>query len=79
LEADWLIGMNGMPAVTTTRLSVISQRVTTVGRIQSLTLATIVNRGIEICFFKMTKFWEVVESFRIYRGLDDDIPQKIKN
>jgi DNA topoisomerase-3 len=51
-EADWLIGINGTRAVTTHMFSLHSKQVATVGRVQTPTLAMIVNRDCEITNFK---------------------------
>ncbi|MDR2603038.1 MAG: DNA topoisomerase 3 [Puniceicoccales bacterium] len=75
-EADWLIGINGTRAVTTKMFPVMARQVATVGRVQTPTLAMIVNRDIEIANFKPTKFWRILGTFSIHNGSYDGILQK---
>ncbi|MDR2778689.1 MAG: DNA topoisomerase 3 [Puniceicoccales bacterium] len=75
-EADWLIGINGTRAITTKMFPIMSRQVATVGRVQTPTLAMIVNRDIEISNFKPTKFWRIFGTFGIHNGPYDGILQK---
>ncbi|MDR2737355.1 MAG: DNA topoisomerase 3, partial [Puniceicoccales bacterium] len=75
-EADWLIGINGTRAVTMKMFTAISRQVATVGRVQTPTLAMIVNRDAEIGNFKPTKFWKIFGTFGIHSGKYDGVLQK---
>jgi DNA topoisomerase-3 len=75
-EADWLIGINGTRAITTKMFSMASRQVATVGRVQTPTLAMIVNRDFEINNFKPTKFWKIVGTFEIHEGQYNGVFQK---
>ncbi len=66
-EADWLVGING------TRLfSVLYNKTLKVGRVQTPTLAMLVNRESEIEKFKKEPFYTVhlSDGWRLYRNLD---------
>lgn len=63
-EADWLVGMNGSRAFTLHYGSLLS-----IGRVQTPTLAIIVNRQEEIDNFVPKDYWEVVLSLTQGRGL----------
>jgi DNA topoisomerase IA len=60
------------------KFSVMSRQVATMGRVETPTLAKIVNYDIEISNLKPTKFQRVLGSFGIRNGRDDHILQKIK-
>ncbi|MDR1595789.1 MAG: DNA topoisomerase 3 [Puniceicoccales bacterium] len=75
-EADWLIGINGTRALTTKMFSIVSKQVATVGRVQTPTLAMIVNRDREISNFKPAKFWKISGAFRTDEGEYAGILQK---
>ena len=71
-EADWLVGMNATRAATTKAGSV--RKVLSLGRVQTPTLALIVNRDLAIAAFVPQDYWEVEASFerrrrRHYAGL----------
>lgn len=62
--ADWLVGLNA------TRLYSLKHKTKlSVGRVQTPTLAMIVNRHKEIMNFKPVKYYEVKASFEGYSGL----------
>jgi len=65
-EADWLVGMNGTRAATTRAGSV--RKVLSVGRVQTPTLALIVNRDLAIDAFVPEDYWEVEAAFRTTEG-----------
>ncbi|MDR3273993.1 MAG: DNA topoisomerase 3, partial [Puniceicoccales bacterium] len=77
-EADWLIGINGTRAVTTRMFSSRSKQVATVGRVQTPTLAMIVNRDCEIANFKPVKYWRIIGEFEIKEGKYQGIFQKFE-
>jgi DNA topoisomerase-3 len=56
-EADWLVGMNATRAATTKAGSV--RKVLSLGRVQTPTLALIVNRDLAIAAFVPEDYWEV--------------------
>jgi DNA topoisomerase-3 len=75
-EADWLIGINGTRAITTRMFSARSKQVATVGRVQTPTLAMIVNRDYDIANFKPRKYWRLIGEFKILDGEYQGIFQK---
>ena len=78
-EADWLVGMNATRAATTKAGSI--RKVLSLGRVQTPTLALIVNRDLAIAAFVPQDYWEVEAGFEVAggaqlqgplaRGLDD--------
>ena len=57
-HADWIIGLNFTRAYTT-----VNNQLCTIGRVQTPTLALIVDRQIEIDNFKPTEFFEILVTF----------------
>jgi DNA topoisomerase-3 len=82
-KADWLVGINATRAFSVRHSAVLS-----VGRVQTPTLALIVNREREINNFRPETYWEVWATFQridggIYRGKwftekNDRLHSKIK-
>jgi DNA topoisomerase-3 len=71
-EADWLVGMNATRAATTKAGSI--RKVLSLGRVQTPTLALIVNRDLAIAAFVPEDYWEVEAQFATapgapYKGL----------
>ncbi len=71
-EADWLVGMNATRAATTKAGSI--RKVLSLGRVQTPTLALIVNRDLAIAAFVPQDYWEVEAGFEAaggaqYKGL----------
>jgi DNA topoisomerase-3 len=70
-EADWLVGMNATRAATTKAGSI--RKVLSLGRVQTPTLALIVNRDLAIAAFVPQDYWEVEARFQAagsgYTGL----------
>jgi DNA topoisomerase-3 len=64
-EADWLVGINGTRGLTVTETK---RQTTSVGRVQTPTLALIVNREQEIRDFKSKNFWLVKATFQAQAG-----------
>ena len=62
-EADWLVGMNATRAYTIKYNALLS-----VGRVQTPTLALMVERQKEIDAFEAKDFWEVMAFFGAYKG-----------
>ena len=62
-EADWLVGINGTRAMTAFNSLGGGFFLTTVGRVQTPTLAIVVKRENEIRAFKSRDYWEVNASF----------------
>lgn len=62
-EADWLIGMNGSRGLTAYNSSMGGFQITPCGRVQTPTLAIIVNREEERHQFVPKKFWTVDAEF----------------
>src|SRR5437763_1393252 len=63
-ESDWLVGINGTRAMTAFNSKAGGFQLTTVGRVQTPTLAILVEREEKIRGFKPRAYWEVVGSFR---------------
>lgn len=73
-EADWLVGINGTRAVT---LRLFGRRqVATVGRVQTPTLALVVERDREIRAFVPTAYWRVVGQFGLAAGTYEGVYQR---
>ena len=71
---DWLLGMNA------TRLYTLkygqNKQVLSIGRVQTPTLALIVNRQLEIANFEPKQYWELKTNYRNTTFLSDDIYPK---
>ncbi|HQF38172.1 MAG TPA: DNA topoisomerase 3 [Opitutaceae bacterium] len=67
-EADWLIGLNGTRAVTKRLFGSRKGSMATVGRVQTPTLAIVMQREREIRAFTSRAFHRVVATFRIAAG-----------
>lgn len=67
-EADWLVGINGTRAMTAFNSLDGGFFLTTVGRVQTPTLAIVVRRENEIRAFRPKDYWEVKASFELPDG-----------
>ncbi len=67
-ESDWLVGINGTRAMTAFNSKSGGFHLTTVGRVQTPTLALIVEREDKIRKFKPLPFWEVEGVFSCAAG-----------
>ena len=67
-EADWLVGINGTRAMTAFNSQGGGFFLTTVGRVQTPTLAIVVQRENEIRAFKPKDYWEVNADFSFAGG-----------
>ncbi len=67
-ESDWLVGINGTRAMTAFNSKSGGFQLTTVGRVQTPTLAILVEREERIRAFRSRNYWEVVASFRAAGG-----------
>ncbi len=67
-EADWLVGINGTRAMTAFNSKSGGFQLTTVGRVQTPTLAILVEREENIRAFRPRDYWEVVGTFRAAAG-----------
>ncbi|MCL2075784.1 MAG: DNA topoisomerase III [Betaproteobacteria bacterium] len=67
-ESDWLVGINGTRAMTAFNSKTGGFHLTTVGRVQTPTLAIVVEREKKIREFKPRSFWEVKARFAIAAG-----------
>ena len=67
-ESDWLIGINGTRAMTAFNSKTGGFHLTTVGRVQTPTLAIVVEREEKIRAFKPTDYWELEASFGCEAG-----------
>jgi DNA topoisomerase III len=84
-ESDWLVGINGTRAMTAFNSKTGGFHLTTVGRVQTPTLAIVVERERKIREFKSRPYWEVEAEFaakagsykgkwfdEAYKGKEDD-------
>jgi DNA topoisomerase-3 len=67
-EADWLVGINGTRAMTAFNSKSGGFQLTTVGRVQTPTLAILVEREEKIRAFVPRDYWELVATFRAEAG-----------
>lgn len=68
-EADWIVGINGTRAMTAFNSKDGGFFLTTVGRVQTPTLAVVVDREKKIRSFVPRDYWEVRAEFRAAAGL----------
>jgi DNA topoisomerase-3 len=67
-ESDWLVGINGTRAMTAFNSKTGGFHLTTVGRVQTPTLAIVVERERKIREFKSRDYWEVEADFAAKAG-----------
>ena len=67
-ESDWLVGINGTRAITAFNSKSGGFQLTTVGRVQTPTLAILVEREEKIRNFVPRDYWELVATFRADAG-----------
>lgn len=67
-QSDWLVGINATRAMTALNSSGGGFSLTTVGRVQTPTLALLVDREKEIQNFKPRDYWEIKATFEIASG-----------
>jgi len=67
-ESDWLVGINGTRAMTAFNSKTGGFHLTTVGRVQTPTLAIVVERERKIRDFKSRDYWEVEADFGAKAG-----------
>lgn len=67
-ESDWLVGINGTRAMTAFNSKTGGFHLTTVGRVQTPTLAIVVEREKKIREFKPRDYWEVEAQFSAKAG-----------
>jgi DNA topoisomerase-3 len=67
-ESDWLVGINGTRAMTAFNSKVGGFQLTPVGRVQTPTLAILVEREERIRSFEPKTFWEVMADFAVQKG-----------
>jgi DNA topoisomerase-3 len=67
-ESDWLVGINGTRAMTAFNSKTGGFHLTTVGRVQTPTLAILVEREAKIKKFKPRSYWEVEGIFGAAAG-----------
>jgi len=67
-ESDWLVGINGTRAMTAFNSKTGGFHLTTVGRVQTPTLAIVVDREKRIREFKPRPYWEVEGEFAAKAG-----------
>ena len=67
-ESDWLVGINGTRAMTAFNSKTGGFHLTTVGRVQTPTLAIVVERERKIREFKARSYWEVEAEFKTRAG-----------
>jgi DNA topoisomerase-3 len=67
-ESDWLVGINGTRAMTAFNSKSGGFQLTTVGRVQTPTLAILVDREEKIRKFQPKDYWEVHATFQAQAG-----------
>ena len=67
-ESDWLVGINGTRAMTAFNSKSGGFQLTTVGRVQTPTLAILVDREEKIRAFRSRNYWELIGTFRAAGG-----------
>jgi DNA topoisomerase-3 len=67
-ESDWLVGINGTRAMTAFNSKSGGFQLTTVGRVQTPTLAILVEREEKIRSFVPRAYWELIGTFRAQAG-----------
>jgi len=67
-EADWLIGINGTRAITSRMFGRTRGKVATVGRVQTPTLALVVERERLIRAFQPRSYWRLMATFGLASG-----------
>src|SRR5579864_7349360 len=67
-ESDWLVGINGTRAMTAFNSKTGGFQLTTVGRVQTPTLAILVEREEKIRSFVPRNYWELIGAFRAEAG-----------
>ena len=67
-ESDWLVGINGTRAMTAFNSKAGGFQLTTVGRVQTPTLAILVEREERIRAFTSRPYWELVATFGARAG-----------
>jgi DNA topoisomerase-3 len=67
-ESDWLVGINGTRAMTAFNSRSGGFQLTTVGRVQTPTLAILVDREEKIRSFVPHAYWELIGTFRAESG-----------
>jgi DNA topoisomerase-3 len=75
-EADWLIGINGTRAVTKRLFGSRKGSMATVGRVQTPTLAIVMQREREIRAFRPRPFHRVVAQFQVAAGAYEGVYQR---
>ncbi|MCH6257304.1 DNA topoisomerase III [Puniceicoccaceae bacterium K14] len=75
-QADWLIGINCTRGVTKRLYGSRAGNVAGVGRVQTPTLAIVVEREKEIENFKPRDYWRVISNFDVKNGQYEGIYQK---
>ena len=68
-ESDWLVGINSTRAMTALNSRGGGFSLTTVGRVQTPTLAILMERENKIAAFVSRDFWEVIASFQVAAGI----------
>ncbi|MDR2862350.1 MAG: topoisomerase C-terminal repeat-containing protein, partial [Puniceicoccales bacterium] len=75
-ESDWLIGINGTRALTKRMFGSRAGNVATVGRVQTPTLAIVVNRELEIRNFVPREYWRITAAFQVANGTYEGVFQR---
>ena len=75
-ESDWLVGINGTRAITSRMFGTKGKNLASVGRVQTPTLAMIVEREREIQNFKPYPYWRIIGKFQIENGEYEGVYQR---
>ncbi len=68
-ESDWLVGINGTRALTAFNSKAGGFQLTPVGRVQTPTLAILVERELKIRAFKPRTYFEIIGDFDVKAGM----------
>ncbi len=75
-ESDWLVGINGTRAITSRMFGSRGKALASVGRVQTPTLALIVDREREIQNFKPQDYWKLAVRFSVKNGEYEGLLQR---
>jgi DNA topoisomerase-3 len=75
-ESDWLIGINATRAITRRMFGARSKQVATVGRVQTPTLAMVLERELAIRNFVPRAYWRIIARFAVANGEYEGVYQK---
>jgi DNA topoisomerase III len=78
-EADWLVGMNATRAMTCLVRNAGGDQLLTIGRVQTPTLALIVERDRKIANFEPQPFWRLEATFEATEQVKEQVKEQTKS